>query len=120
MSSNSDFLRAIESALGVSLGDSVSDSLVLIVTTSVAVIIGLLVLLWKKSLDRSKELKPVIVPKTFVKDEDDDVDFSDGKTKVTVFFGTQTGTAEGFAKFCLMVRVLIPGYGEANYIATAL
>ncbi|OIV97847.1 hypothetical protein TanjilG_12604 [Lupinus angustifolius] len=98
MSSNSDFLRAIESALGVSLGDSVSDSLVLIVTTSVAVIIGLLVLLWKKSLDRSKELKPVIVPKTFVKDEDDDVDFSDGKTKVTVFFGTQTGTAEGFAK----------------------
>ncbi|KAK7282898.1 hypothetical protein RIF29_12009 [Crotalaria pallida] len=98
MSSNSDLVRAIESALGVSLGDSVTDSLVLIATTSVAVVIGLLVLLWKKSSDRSKELKPVIVPKSVVKDEEDDFEVSDGKTRVTVFFGTQTGTAEGFAK----------------------
>jgi len=97
-SSNSDLVRTIESVLGVSLGDSVSDSVVLIVTTSAAVIIGLLVFLWKKSSDRSKELKPVIVPKSLVKEEDDDADIADGKTKVTVFFGTQTGTAEGFAK----------------------
>ncbi|XP_061352485.1 NADPH--cytochrome P450 reductase isoform X3 [Gastrolobium bilobum] len=98
MSSNSDLVRTIESVLGVSLGDSVSDSLVLIVTTSAAIIIGLLVFLWKKSTDRSKELKPVIVPKLLVDDEDDDVDVDSGKTKVTVFYGTQTGTAEGFAK----------------------
>lgn len=97
-SSNSDLVRTIESVLGVSLGDSVSDSVLLIVTTSAAVIIGLLVFLWKKSSDRSKELKPVIVPKSLVKEEDDDADIADGKTKVTVFFGTQTGTAEGFAK----------------------
>ena len=97
-SSNSDLVRTIESVLGVSLGDSVSDSVVLIVTTSAAVIIGLLVFLWKKSSDRSKELKPVIVPKSLVKEDDDDVNIADGKTKVTVFFGTQTGTAEGFAK----------------------
>lgn len=98
MTSNSDLVRTIESVLGVSLGDSVSDSLVLIATTSVAVIIGLLVFLWKKSSDRSREVRPVVVPKSLVKDEDDDVDVASGKTKVTVFFGTQTGTAEGFAK----------------------
>ncbi|XP_045824498.1 NADPH--cytochrome P450 reductase [Trifolium pratense] len=97
-SSNSDLVRTIESVLGVSLGDSVSDSVVLIVTTSAAVIIGLLVFLWKKSSDRSKELKPVIVPKLLVKEDDDDVDVGPDKTKVTIFFGTQTGTAEGFAK----------------------
>ncbi|OIV96604.1 hypothetical protein TanjilG_28461 [Lupinus angustifolius] len=98
MSSNSDLVRAIESALGVSLGDSVSDSFVLIITTSAAVIIGLLVFLWKKSSDQSSEFKQLVVPKPLVTDEDDDVDLSEGKTKVTVFFGTQTGTAEGFAK----------------------
>lgn len=98
MPSNSDLVRAVESLLGVSLADSVSDSLLLIATTSAAVIIGLLVFLWKKSSDRSKELKPVIVPKGLPKDDDDEVDVADGKTKVTIFFGTQTGTAEGFAK----------------------
>ncbi|KAK7311678.1 hypothetical protein RJT34_09967 [Clitoria ternatea] len=98
MASNSDLVRTVESLLGVSLGDSVSDSLLLIATTSVAVLIGLLVVLWKKSSDRSKEVKPVIVPRGLLKDEDDDVDLPSGKTKVTIFFGTQTGTAEGFAK----------------------
>lgn len=100
-SSSSDLVRTIESVLGISLGDSVSDSVVLIATTSAAVIIGLLVFLWRKSSDRSRELKPVIVPKFSVKEEDDDVDVGPGKTKVTVFYGTQTGTAEGFAKVYL-------------------
>ncbi|XP_058786281.1 NADPH--cytochrome P450 reductase [Vicia villosa] len=97
-SSNSDLVRTIESVLGISLGDSVSDSVVIVTTTSAAIIIGLLVFLWRKSSDRSRELKPVVVPKFSVKEEDDEVDVGPGKTKVTVFYGTQTGTAEGFAK----------------------
>lgn len=106
MTSNSDLVRTIESVLGVSLGDSVSDSLILIVTTSVAIVIGLLVVLWKKSSDRSKEVKPLVVPKLLVNDEEED-DVASGKTKVTVFFGTQTGTAEGFAKVCFCSSVLV-------------
>ncbi|XP_075647979.1 NADPH--cytochrome P450 reductase isoform X2 [Castanea sativa] len=102
MGSNSELVRTIESVLGISLGESVSDSVVLIVTTSFAVIIGLLVFVWKRSSDRSSSssVKPVEVPKfsSLNKDEDDEVEVDSGKTKVSVFFGTQTGTAEGFAK----------------------
>ncbi|XP_027333749.1 NADPH--cytochrome P450 reductase isoform X2 [Abrus precatorius] len=94
MASNSDLARTVESVVGV----SVSDSLLVIVTTSVALVIGILVFVWKKSSDRSKEPKPLTVPKLLVKEEEEEEDVGDGKTKVTIFFGTQTGTAEGFAK----------------------
>lgn len=117
MGSNSELVRTIESVLGISLGESVSDSVVLIVTTSFAVIIGLLVFVWKRSSDRSNRssVKPVEVPKFSLsnKDEDDEVEVDSGKTKVSVFFGTQTGTAEGFAKvnlfliFCSLYSTLI-------------
>lgn len=121
MASNSDLVRTVESLLGVSLGDSVSDSLLLIATTSAAVVIGLIVFLWKKSSDRSKEVKPVIVPKDLLmEEEDDEVDVGAGKTKVTVFFGTQTGTAEGFAKviflFSLLCFFLSNCWIESNWI----
>jgi NADPH-ferrihemoprotein reductase len=56
----------LESAQGISFGGSVSDSAVVIVTTSLAVVIGLLVVLvWRRSWDQSgdKEVKPVVVPK---------------------------------------------------------
>ncbi|KDP41487.1 hypothetical protein JCGZ_15894 [Jatropha curcas] len=96
---SSDLVRYVESVLGVSLGGSVTDSLLLIVTTSVAVIVGLFVFLLKKSSDRSKEVKPVVVPKSLtVKKEEDDAEALAGKTRVIIFYGTQTGTAEGFAK----------------------
>uniref|UniRef100_A0A2C9U0Y2 NADPH--cytochrome P450 reductase n=1 Tax=Manihot esculenta TaxID=3983 RepID=A0A2C9U0Y2_MANES len=99
MSSSSDLVSFVESLLGVSLGGSVSDSVLLMITTSFAVIVGLLVLSWKRSSDRSKELKPVVIPKSLaVKDEEDEAEALAGKTKVTIFYGTQTGTAEGFAK----------------------
>nr|QFU47271.1 cytochrome p450 reductase [Camptotheca acuminata] len=100
MSSDSELIRWFESIFGVSLGsNSVSDSVAMFVTTSVAVIIGLLFFLWRRSSDRSKESNPVVVPRPLlVEAEEDEVEVGSGKTKLTIFYGTQTGTAEGFAK----------------------
>lgn len=77
------------------------ESLKMILVTSVAVFVGCVFLfLWRFSSSSSsgntlgkkiEPLKPLIVKK-----DADEVD--DGKKKVTIFFGTQTGTAEGFAK----------------------
>ncbi|XP_050216550.1 NADPH--cytochrome P450 reductase 1 [Mercurialis annua] len=70
---------------------------VMILTTSIAVLIGcVFVLVWRrsgksKSVAHAEPLKPLIVKE--LEPEPDD-----GKKRVTVFFGTQTGTAEGFAK----------------------
>ncbi|KAK8996801.1 hypothetical protein V6N11_020298 [Hibiscus sabdariffa] len=102
MSSSSDLVSFVESVLGVSLGGSVTDSIVMMAMTSLAVVLGLLVFLWKKSATgRSRDAMPLVGPElvSLKGDEDDDEAFVvAGKTKVTVFYGTQTGTAEGFAK----------------------
>ncbi|XP_051118186.1 NADPH--cytochrome P450 reductase [Andrographis paniculata] len=97
MDSRLELLRSVEQALGVKLGD---ETVVLVLTTSVAVILGLLVFLWKRSGDnRSKDARQVVVPKPVsLKDDDEDEYVGPDKTKLTIFFGTQTGTAEGFAK----------------------
>ncbi|XP_052188740.1 NADPH--cytochrome P450 reductase [Diospyros lotus] len=97
MSSRSDLIGWLESVLGAPVGFYS----VLVVTTSVAAIAGFLFILWKRSSDRGKEASPFVVPKPFSveeAEEDDGVEDGSGKTKVTVLFGTQTGTAEGFAK----------------------
>lgn len=99
MSSDSAFVKFVESLLGVTLGGFESNTMLLAVTTAFAVLIGLLVLLWGKSVDRSKEVKLNVPPKpVVVSDEQDEMDVASGKIKVTIFYGTQTGTAEGFAK----------------------
>lgn len=83
--------------------------LVMVLTTSVAVLIGCVVVLaWRRASGSGRykqpELPKLVVPKAA---EPEDVD--DDKTKISVFFGTQTGTAEGFAKVgsrCLLFREL--------------
>ncbi|XP_027369070.1 NADPH--cytochrome P450 reductase isoform X3 [Abrus precatorius] len=65
-------------------------------TTSVAVLIGcVVVFVWRRST--SPKSKPLEPPKRFV-EKLPEVEVDDGTKKVTIFFGTQTGTAEGFAK----------------------
>ncbi|KAI3460069.1 hypothetical protein Pfo_016732 [Paulownia fortunei] len=97
MESMLELVRSMEQTLGVKLGD---ETVVLVLTTSLALIFGLLVFLWKRSSDnRSNEARQVIVPKTVpLKDDEEEEDVGPDKVKLTVFFGTQTGTAEGFAK----------------------
>ncbi|KAG2249645.1 hypothetical protein Bca4012_086984 [Brassica carinata] len=74
--------------------------LAMIVTTSIAVLIGCIVMLvWRRSGgssgNSSKRVETTLKP-LVIKPREDEVD--DGRKKVTIFFGTQTGTAEGFAK----------------------
>nr|AVI04908.1 cytochrome P450 reductase [Tripterygium wilfordii] len=69
---------------------------VMILTTTIAVLIGcVVVLIWRRSSAQKPKAfeppKPVIVKLP-------EAEVDDGKPKITVFYGTQTGTAEGFAK----------------------
>lgn len=99
MDSKMELVRSIEAALGVSLGEESDKIVAVVLTTSLAVIVGLVAFFWKRSGDRGRETKPVVVPKQFNSlAEEEEVEFDPSKVKVTVFFGTQTGTAEGFAK----------------------
>ncbi|KAG6698797.1 hypothetical protein I3843_08G036300 [Carya illinoinensis] len=68
----------------------------MILTTSIAVLIGcVVVLIWRRS--NGSKPKAVEPPRPLIVKEPE-VEVDDGKKKVTIFFGTQTGTAEGFAK----------------------
>ncbi|ONK70546.1 uncharacterized protein A4U43_C05F34830 [Asparagus officinalis] len=71
--------------------------LLMILTTAIAVLIGCaVVFLWKRSSGKSS--KSVEAPRPLVVKKEAEPEVDDGKKKVTIFFGTQTGTAEGFAK----------------------
>ncbi|XP_058113750.1 piperic acid synthase CYP719A37-like [Magnolia sinica] len=70
----------------------------MILTTSIAVFIGCVVIfIWRRS-NGQKSSKVVDPPKPLIVRTEPDPEVDDGKKKVTIFFGTQTGTAEGFAK----------------------
>ncbi|XP_073001051.1 NADPH--cytochrome P450 reductase 1-like [Typha latifolia] len=66
--------------------------------TSMAVVVGcMLLILWRRSGAEKKSSKePPARPPPLRVEPDHDAD--EGKQRVTIFFGTQTGTAEGFAK----------------------
>ncbi|CAI9761267.1 unnamed protein product [Fraxinus pennsylvanica] len=72
--------------------------LIMVLTTSVAVLIGcVVVLVWRRAAGSAKkavEPPKLVIPKAVAEPEEVD----GGKKKVAIFFGTQTGTAEGFAK----------------------
>ncbi|XP_072970824.1 NADPH--cytochrome P450 reductase 3-like [Typha angustifolia] len=76
-----------------------NQELLAILATSIAVLVGCAVLiLWRRSSGKrsSKVAEP---PRQLtVKTTAPEPDLDDGKKKVVIFFGTQTGTAEGFAK----------------------
>ncbi|KAJ6840366.1 NADPH--cytochrome P450 reductase-like [Iris pallida] len=81
----------------IQIPSQISDNpqLLAILTTSVAIFIGCAILLtWRRSAGKKPE--PAPPPRPSATKEEPEID--DGRKKVTVFFGTQTGTAEGFAK----------------------
>ncbi|KAF9663571.1 hypothetical protein SADUNF_Sadunf17G0065300 [Salix dunnii] len=90
--------RFSESMLGISLGDTLPNSVV-ITTASFAILIGLVVFVLNRSFDRSKEINSLVFRKSLsVKDEEDEYEVLGGKPKVTIFYKVQTGIAEAFAE----------------------
>ncbi|XP_077221888.1 NADPH--cytochrome P450 reductase 3-like [Tasmannia lanceolata] len=69
----------------------------MILTTSIAVLIGCVFVFVFRRSSGQKSGKVAVVPKPLIVNGPD-LEVDGGKKKVTVFFGTQTGTAEGFAK----------------------
>lgn len=74
--------------------------LLMLLTTSVAVLVGcVLVLMWRRSSSGGQKAgKAAEPPKPLAVKVEPEDEADDGKKKVAIFFGTQTGTAEGFAK----------------------
>ncbi|PPE02835.1 hypothetical protein GOBAR_DD00148 [Gossypium barbadense] len=75
MSSRSGLVSFVESVLGMSLGGSVTDSMLMIATTSLAVILVFLIFLWKNLVSqRSPDVKLLVAskPVSLKVDEDDD------------------------------------------------
>nr|AGL46979.1 cytochrome P450 reductase [Salvia miltiorrhiza] len=87
--------------------------LMMMLTTSVAVLLGCVVyLIWRRGAGSAKKVvepPKLVVPKAPSEVEEAD----DGKKKVTIFFGTQTGTAEGFAK--ALAEEAKARYPQANF-----
>ncbi|KAK9112924.1 hypothetical protein Scep_020443 [Stephania cephalantha] len=73
--------------------ETIPDWALLIFKASIGVLVGIGYVLWSRFLvRRDKSFEPVLSAVS-KEDEDDEL-----KIKITILFGTQTGTAEGFAK----------------------
>ncbi|GAB2224938.1 hypothetical protein Droror1_Dr00005719 [Drosera rotundifolia] len=70
----------------------------MVLTTAIAVVVGCLIFFVVKRSSGQKKETVSAATKLVVKVPEVEEEVDDGKKKVTVFFGTQTGTAEGFAK----------------------
>lgn len=100
-----DLLSAVAASLGggggggfASFSDDASAEhrrLIAVLTTAVAVLVGCVAIFFFR---RSSGKKPLELPKPLEVKTRLDAEEDQGKQKVTVFFGTQTGTAEGLAK----------------------
>ncbi|KAL8037212.1 hypothetical protein ABFX02_11G025000 [Erythranthe guttata] len=89
-------------------------NLVMVLTTSFAVLVGCAVVLaWRRTggSAKKKQVEPSKLQVEKAAAEAAEID--DGKKKVSVFFGTQTGTAEGFAK--AFAEEAKARYQEANF-----
>ena len=96
------------------LGGEGAEGRALVATLAAAVLGAALFVLWRRAAagkKRKREAAAAVVAATQAKARggvkggaEDEKPADDGTKKVTVFFGTQTGTAEGFAK----VRASLP------------
>ncbi|PSS36215.1 NADPH--cytochrome P450 reductase [Actinidia chinensis var. chinensis] len=73
--------------------------LLMVLTTAVAMLIGCLaVLVWRRSSGQKSTKGAAEPPRPLMVNTEPEPEIDDGKKKVSIFYGTQTGTAEGFAK----------------------
>lgn len=78
-----------------SLGD-ISPTFLLLGTVGGILVLGFAFFVWRRRADNSTPTYQHVAAVV----DDSWEDEADDTKKVTVFFGTQTGTAEGFAKVC--------------------
>ncbi|XXG64496.1 hypothetical protein AAC387_Pa05g2435 [Persea americana] len=89
-----------------------SYQLLSIAATAAAVLIGCVFLFFWRRSNGQKSSRAAEAPKPLI-DKKSEPEADDGKKKVTVFFGTQTGTAEGFAK--ALAEEARARYEKANF-----
>lgn len=91
---------------------------VMILTTSIAVLIGcVVVFFWRRSNAQKprvvQPLKPLVIPEP-------EPELDDGSKKVTLFYGTQTGTAEGFAKVLILASHQCLNFNMFSFLISQL